>query len=96
LLACSLSESNAEHSQEIAVGCFGLHEGFNSGVPLLDDGAQFVSGDVHAVEVSVAVKTFNFFNLHLHLSPGLIIAISVQISQGDLKHTTSQAISGNL
>jgi hypothetical protein len=73
-----------------------LHEGFNGGVPLLDNGAQLVPGDVHSVEVGVAVEALDFFDLHLHFSPGLIIAISVQISQRYFEHTTFQAVSGDL
>lgn len=77
----SLGEANAEHSEEIAVSGLGLNEGLDGGVPFLDDGAELVSGDVHTVEVSVAVETFHFFNLDFHLSPSLFVAISVKISQ---------------
>ena len=96
LSACSLGESNAEHTEEIAVSSLGLHEGLNSGVPLLHNGAELVTGDVHAVEVGVAVEALNFFDLDLHLSPGLFVALSVQISQRYLKHTTLEGVSGNL
>lgn len=92
----SLGEANAEHSEEVSVSSLGLNEGFNGGVPFLDNGAQLVSGDVHSVEVGIAIEALDFFNLHLHLSPGLIIAISVQISQRYFEHTTSQAVSGDL
>lgn len=96
LSSCSLSEANGEHSEEVSVSGLGLNEGLNGGVPLLDDGAELVSGDVHSVEVSVAVEALDLFDLDLHLSPGLIVAISVQIGQGYLEHTTSQAVSGDL
>jgi hypothetical protein len=88
LSTSSLSEANAKHSEQVSVNSFGLNEGFNSGVPFLDNGAEFVSGDVHSVEVGIAIKAFNFFDLYLHLSPGEIIAISIQISQRYFKHTT--------
>ena len=65
-------------------------------MPFLDDGAELVSGDVHSVEVSVAVKALDFFDLHLHLSPGLIVAVSVQVSQRYFEHTTFQAVGGDL
>lgn len=77
----SLGEANAKHSEQVAVQCLGLHESFNGCVPFLDDGAELISGDVHTVEVGVAVETFHFFNLDLHLSPSLFVAISVQISK---------------
>lgn len=96
LFAGSFSESNAEHSEKISVESLGLNEGFNGSVPFLDDGAQFVSGDVHSVEVGIAVEALNFFDLHLHLSPGLIVAVSVQIGQRYFEDTTSQTVSGDL
>lgn len=80
LSGSSLSEADAEHSEEITIAGLGLHESFNKCVPLLDEGAELVSGDIHSVEVGIAIISFNFFNLHLHLSPGLISLISVQIS----------------
>lgn len=96
LSACSLCESNGEHSEEVSVGSLGLDESLNGGVPFLDDGAELVSGDVHSVEVSVAIEALNFFNLHLHLSPGMFVAISVQISQRYFEDTTLQAVSSDL
>lgn len=96
MLSCSLGEANGEHSEEVAVSGLGLYEGLNGGVPFLHDGAQLVSGDVHAVEVSVAVEALHFLDLHLHLSPGLIVALSVQIGQRYLEHTTFQTVSCDL
>ena len=96
LTAGSLGETNAEHSEEVAIEGLGLDEGLNGGVPLLDDGAELVASDVHAVEVGVAVEALDLFDLHLHLSPGLFVAVSVQISKRYLKHTTLQAVSGLL
>lgn len=92
----SLGETNAEHSEEIAVSGLGLNERLDGSVPFLDDGAELVSGNVHTVEVSVAVETFNFFNLDLHLSPGLFVAISVKISERDLKDTALQTVRSDL
>lgn len=65
-------------------------------MPFLDNGAELVSGDVHTVEVGEAVESFDFLNLDLHLSPSLFVAISVQISKRNLKHTTFQAVGGDL
>ena len=95
MLSCSLGETNGKHSEEVSVSGLGLHEGLNGGVPFLNNGAQLVSGDVHTVEVSVAVEALHFLDLHLHFSPGLFVALSVQIGQGYLEHTTSQTVSGD-
>ena len=96
LSACSLGKADAEHSEEVAVSSLGLNECLNGCVPLLDDGAKLISGDIHTVEVGVAIEALDFLDLHLHLSPSLIVAISVQISQRYLKHTAFQAVSGDL
>lgn len=96
LLSCSLGDAKSKHSEEVSVSGLSLHEGLNGGVPFLDDGAQLVSGDVHTVEVSVAVEALHFLDLHLHFSPGLIVALFVQIGQRYLEHTTFQAVSGDL
>lgn len=81
LLASSLGDANAEHSEEVSVAGLGLYEGFNGCVPLLHNGAELVSGDVHSVEVCVAVEALDLFDLDLHLSPGLLVAVSVQVSK---------------
>ena len=96
LASSSLSEANAEHAEEVAVEGLGLYEGLDGGVPLLDNGAKLVTSDVHSVEVGVAVEALDLLDLDLHLSPGLFIAVSVQISEGNLKHTTFQAVGSNL
>ena len=94
--AGSLGEANAEHTEEVAVSGLGLHEGLDGGVPLLDNGALLIAGNVHTVEVGVAIEALNFLDLDLHLSPGLFVAVSVQISQRYLKHATLEGVSGDL
>ena len=96
LASGSAGEANAEESEEVTIGSLGLHECLDEGVPLLDEGAELVLSDVHAVEVGVAVVALYFFYLHAHLSPGLSAACSVQISQRYFKHSAFQAISGVL
>ena len=81
LSMCFLSESNAEHSQNVSVGSLCLDKGLNKGVPLFDHGASLVSGDVHTVEVGVAIETLDFSNLELELSPVLSLLGVVAISE---------------
>lgn len=91
-----LGEADAEHAEKVAVEGLGLDEGLNGGVPLLDDGAELVAGDVHAVEVGVAVEALDLLDLDLHLSPSLLVGVSVQISQRYLEHAALQAVRGDL
>jgi len=92
----SLGEANAEHTEEVAIEGLCLNEGLNGSVPLLDNGAKLITSDVHAVEVGVAVEALDLLYLNLHLSPSLFVAVSVQISQRYLKHTSFQAVSSDL
>ena len=94
LLVNSLGESNAEHSEDVAVLGLGLNESLNEGLPLLDHGASLVSGDVHTVEVGVAVESLDLINLELELSPGGGLRLVVAISKRDGENTTSQTVSG--
>jgi hypothetical protein len=96
LSAGSLGETDAEHTEEVSISGLGLHEGLDGGVPLLDNGALLIAGNVHTVEVGVAIEALNFLDLDLHLSPGLFVAVSVQISQRYLKHTALEGVGSNL
>jgi len=74
-------ECDAEHSDEVAVLGLCLNEGFNGGVPLLDESAELVSGDIDAIEVSIAVEALDLLDLYADLSPGLLMSITVQVSK---------------
>ena len=96
LSAGSLGEPNAEHTEEVAVSSLGLNESLDGSVPLLDDGALLIASDVHSIEVGVAIEALDFFDLDLHLSPSLFVAVSVQIRQRYLKHTALEGVGSNL
>ena len=88
----ALGEGNAEHSQVVAIGGLGLGERLDRGVPLLDKSAELVSGDVHAVEVRVAIVALHFLALHAHLSPCLVVSFLVEITKRNLEHATTQRV----
>ena len=90
---CFLGESNAEHSDDVSIGGLRLDVALNESVPLLDHGASLVSGDVHTVEVGVAVKSLDLIDLELKLSPVLGIGRVVAVSKGGGENTTSQTVS---
>ena len=64
-------------------------------MPLLDEGAQLVSGDVHAVEVGVAVVCFHFLALNLDLSPSLLVSVLVEVTEGNLEDTSAEGVSSD-
>ena len=88
-------EGDAEHSHDVAIVSLGLSEGLDEGVPLLDEGAKLVSGDVQAVVVGVAVVALHLFALDAHLSPGLLLRVAVEVTERDLENATTERISGD-
>ena len=90
---CFLGESNAEHSDNVSIEGLGLNVSLNKRVPLFDHGASLISGNVHTVEVGVAVKSLDLIDLELKLSPVLGIGRVVAVSKGGGENTTSQTVS---
>jgi hypothetical protein len=69
LVLVTAGEGNGEKTNEVTIGGLGLDESLDEGVPLLDEGAELIAGDVHTVEVGVAIVTLDFFALELDGSP---------------------------
>lgn len=90
----SLGESNGEKSDNETISGLGLDGSLDEGVPLLDHGASLISGDVHTIELSVAVKALDFLNLELELSERIRFGVVVAISEVDADNTTLQTIRG--
>ena len=65
----------------------GLHVyvGLNHSDPLLDERAEFVAGQVHAVEVGHAVVALHIFAAQLHFAEHLVL-VFVEVCQRDFKH----------
>ena len=79
----------------VAIAGLGLSEGLDESVPLLDEGAHLVAGDVHTVVVRVAVVALHFLALNAHLSPGLVVGVLVKVAEGDLEDTATEGVSGD-
>jgi len=92
----SLGESDAEKSHDETIGGLGLNEGLDEGMPLLDHGASLISGDVHSVEVSVAVESLDLVNLELELSPCLVLRLEVAVGEGGGENATSEGVGSDL
>ena len=93
LLVAALGESNAEHAEDVAVSGLDVTPGFDQGVPLLDEGAQLVAGQVHTVEVGEQSVALDFLAHEAHLTEGDGFVL-VQVSKVALEHTTNQSIGG--
>uniref|UniRef100_A0A2K5VAM9 Uncharacterized protein n=1 Tax=Macaca fascicularis TaxID=9541 RepID=A0A2K5VAM9_MACFA len=66
---------------------------FNHCLPLFDHGIHFVTGKIHAMEVSQAVFALNIFSNQLEFSKCNFIIL--QISKTHFKHTTLETIRCN-
>jgi len=93
LLLGLLSEGNAEHSQVVSILGFGLNESFDEGVPFLDHSSTVVPGDVHAIEIGIAVKAFDLLDLETELLPGGGVGALVAVTKGEAENTTLERIS---
>ena len=69
-LALFLGETNAEKTQEVSISGLNIDMCFNQSLPFLDHGAELVSGQIHAVELSQAVLALNIFADELELLVG--------------------------
>ena len=53
------SEGNSEPAHEVAVASLGLDESLNEEVPLLYETTEPITGDVHTVEVGIAIEALD-------------------------------------
>ena len=110
LVLSSLGETNAKESELVSVSGSTINVSFDLGLPLLDDGALFVTGQFHAVEVGQTVVTLDFFadqsritiiKNHEHTVgklPEFSVGgfVTVKIGLVDLVDTSSETISSQL
>merc|ERR1719387_3007612 len=68
LVLALLGEGDGEQAQGVAVSGLDVHGGLDQGLPLLQERAQLVAGQVHAVEVAQAVATLDLLADELDLA----------------------------
>jgi hypothetical protein len=91
LVVSSLGEGNGEHSKDVAVKGLDFDVRFDEALPLSDEGAKFVSREVHAVEVGQAVLALNVLDSQPHLSVGLVF-ILLKVRQVHFKNSSLQIV----
>lgn len=79
----------------ITVGGLDVNVGLDKRNPFFDKRAQFVTSQVHAVEVSDNIVTLYILAAQLYFSECLVL-VFVEVSEVDLEHTSLQAIGSNL
>lgn len=95
LVGASLGEGNGEQAKEVVIS--GLHGdiGLDEGLPLADQGAQLVGGEVQAVEVGQAVLALDLIHAELDLAEGVVLIV-LQVREGDLDDPALQGVVGIL
>lgn len=91
-----LGEGDGEHTKDIAVGGTNINTAFDQSLPLADQGAQLVTGHVHAVEVGDNIGALDILTDQLDLAESLSFVTSVQFSQGDFEDTSLKTFRGDL
>jgi len=93
LVLSALGESNAEQAEEVVIGGLDDDVGFDQGLPLADERAQLVGGEVEAVEVGEDVLALDLVGSELDLAECVVLVL-LQISEGDLEDSALQSIVG--
>ena len=88
-------EGNAEQTELVAVVGGDLHVALNQSLPLLDQRAELVASDVHAVEESDALISLHVLHTKSHLTVSMLLDL-VQITEVGLKDTSLESLRGDL
>lgn len=95
LVGAALGESDGEESEEVVVGGLDSDVGLNEGLPLADEGAELIGGEVEAVEVGQAVLALDLVDAELNLAESVVLVL-LEIRQRDLQDTALEGIVGVL
>ena len=95
LVGSSLGEGDAEEADEVVIGGLDDDVGLNEGLPLADERAQLVGGEVESVEVGQAVLALDLVNSQLDLAESVVLVL-LEIGEGDLEDTALERIVGVL
>ena len=80
LLRPTFREGYAEHAHDIVVRCLDIRMGLNESLPFLDQGADLVPCQVHAMEVCEATPALDLFDAQPDFLGGLVLIV-VQIGK---------------
>ena len=75
LVLSALGESNAEQAEEVVIGGLDDDVGFDQGLPLADERAQLVGGEVEAVEVGEDVLALDLVGSELDLAECVVLVL---------------------
>jgi hypothetical protein len=91
LVWSSLGEGDAEEAEEVVVGGLDNDVGLDKGLPLADEGAELVGGEVEAVEIGQAVLALHLVDAELDLAERVVL-ILLEIGERDLEYPALQVV----
>lgn len=95
LVGASLGESDGEETDEVVVGGLNGDVGLDQSLPLADERAKLVGGEIHAVEVGEAVLALNLIDTELDLAERVVLVL-LEVGQRDLENSALQGVIGVL
>lgn len=95
LVGSSLGEGDGEEADEVVIGGLDDDVGLDEGLPLADERAELVRGEVEAVEVGQAVLALDLVDTELDLAESVVL-ILLEVREGDLEYPALQRIVGVL
>jgi hypothetical protein len=91
LVWSALGEADGEEAQKVVVGGLDDNVGLNEGLPLTDERAELVGGEIEAVEVGQAVLALDLVDAELDLAERMVL-ILLQIGERDLEYPALESI----
>lgn len=95
LVGASLGEGDAEQTEEVVVGGLDDDVGLDQGLPLADERAQLVRGEVETVEVGQAVLALDLVDSQADLAERVVL-ILLEIGERNLEDTALESVVGVL
>lgn len=95
LVRPALGEANGEEAEEVVIGGLDDDVGLNEGLPLADERAELVGGEVEAVEVGEAVLALNLVDAELDLAESVVL-ILLEIGERNLEYPSLEGVVGVL
>jgi len=95
LVGAALGETDGEHAEAVAVGGVDVDLGLDECLPLANERAQLVGGEIHAVEVGECLVGLDVLDSQADLAESLILVL-LQVGQRDGEDTSAQRVGAQL
>lgn len=91
LVGTPLGESDGKQTKEVVVGRLHGDVGFDERLPLADQGSQFISSEVEAVEVGQTVLSLDLVHTKLDLTESVVFVV-LQVGKGNLENPALERV----